>query len=81
MLPPADRRQWPQGFALYANPARDVERINDSNRHYVLAFLDTTTHGKNVRREYPQAHRNFNGEPSGCPPRTALEFSLEFLDL
>lgn len=79
MPPPPDSRHWPREFAHYAEPAWDVERINDINRHYVLAFLDATLRERNGKRAYLQEHQNGQGEPKGFAERTALGFSLEYL--
>lgn len=49
--PPAAARNHPDDFAAYAEPVWDSRRLNDINRHFVLAFLDQQLKGLD-RRAY-----------------------------
>lgn len=77
MPPPSISREHPREFNHYAEPVWDIERLNDLNRHFVLAFLRAQLLDDASAIDWLAPHRNGTPLPPGFGEREAIGFSLE----
>ena len=77
MPPPRLSRDFPREFNHYAEPIWDIERLNDLNRHFVLAFFRANLQGQDTASDWLTTHHNGSPQPPGFGEREAIGFSIE----
>ncbi len=77
MPPPPISRDSLREFQHYAEPIWDIERLNDLNRHFVLAFFKSQLQLWPDAGDWLSPHRNGAEPPKGFTEHSAIGFSLE----
>ncbi len=77
MPPPSVSREFLREFNHYAEPVWDIERLNDLNRHFILAFLQAKLMDDPEALRWLSSHDNGDPRPPGFGERDAIGFSLE----